>query len=103
MNTTQLNKYAPEARKAFIAAVSAQAARLGITATGNAPAQVQGDVLLVGGQAFPRAFADPRKKLAERVELDGFEPTMEAIAYTTASWPFATWSCTATSTMAIGS
>ena len=53
MNTSQIKDYAPEARKAFIAAVSAQAARLGITAKGNAPAEVQGDVLLVAGQAFP--------------------------------------------------
>ncbi|MHB8762847.1 MAG: BREX-1 system adenine-specific DNA-methyltransferase PglX, partial [Deferrisomatales bacterium] len=82
MNTAQLSKYAPTARRAFIAAVSAQAARLGITAKGSAPAEVQGDVLLVGGQAFPRAFAEPRKKLAERVKAHGFDQTMEAIAYT---------------------
>ena len=82
MNTTQLKTYAPEARKSFIVAVSAQAARLGITAKGIADAQGQGDVLLVGGQAFSRAFAEPRKKLAARVQANGFEPTMEAIAYT---------------------
>ena len=82
MNTSQLKEYAPEARKAFIAAVSAQAARLGITATGDAPAQVQGDVLLVGGQAFPKAVAEPREQLAARVRASGFDRTMEAIAYT---------------------
>ncbi len=82
MNTTQLKNYAPEARKAFIVAVSAQAARLGITAKGNAPAQVQGDVLLVGGQAFPKAIASARKVLLERIQGYGFEATMEAIAYT---------------------
>jgi len=82
MNTSQLSTYAPEARRAFIAAVSAQAARLGITAEGSTSAEVQGDVLLVGGQAFPRTFADPLKKLIERVQADGFETTMEAIAYT---------------------
>ncbi|MFQ5568242.1 MAG: BREX-1 system adenine-specific DNA-methyltransferase PglX [Rhodothermales bacterium] len=82
MNTAQLKTYAPEARRAFIAAVSAQAARLGITATGNAPAEVQGDVLLVGGQAFPRAIASARNKLVERVQAHGFAPAMEAIAYT---------------------
>ncbi|MFC1573193.1 BREX-1 system adenine-specific DNA-methyltransferase PglX, partial [Candidatus Eisenbacteria bacterium] len=82
MNTTQLKTYAPEARKAFIAAVSAQAARLGTTVKGLTDAQVQGDVLLIGGQAFPRALAEPRKKLVERVRTNGFNITIEAIAYT---------------------
>ncbi len=37
MNTSELSKYAPEARRSFIAAVSAQAAKLGITAKGIVP------------------------------------------------------------------
>ena len=64
MNTSQLSKYAPEARTAFIAAVSSQAAKLGITAKGNADAKVEGDVLLVGGQALPKEYAGPRAALA---------------------------------------
>ncbi len=79
METSRLKRYAPEARQAFIAAVSAQAARLGITAQGNASAQVQGDVLLVGGQAFPRAIASARDRLVERVQAHGFDATMDAI------------------------
>jgi hypothetical protein len=82
VNTTQLSSYAPKARRDFIAAVSAQAARLGVTAKGIADAQVQGDVLLVGGQAHPKAVAKPREKLAERVKAHGFDATMEAFAYT---------------------
>jgi type II restriction/modification system DNA methylase subunit YeeA len=82
MKTTQLKKYAPEARKAFIAAVTAQAARYGISAKRIEPAEVQGDVLLVGGQAFPKSAAAPLRKLVERIELQGFDRTMEAIAYT---------------------
>ncbi len=82
MNTTQLKNYAPAARRAFIAAVSAQAARLGITAKGIAPAEVQGDVLLVSGQAFPKALAPVRLRLVTRVQDHGFDATMEAIAYT---------------------
>jgi type II restriction/modification system DNA methylase subunit YeeA len=82
VNTTQLSKYAPEARNAFIGAVSAQAALLGITAMGNAPAEVQGDVLLIGGQAFPASNAPARRDLADRVEAHGFDQTVEAIAYT---------------------
>ena len=82
MNTAPLKDYAPGARTAFIAAVSAQAAQFGITAQGVAPAEVQGDVLLVGGHAFPKAIAEPREQLVARVRADGFAPTLEAIAYT---------------------
>lgn len=82
MNTSQLKTYAPAARRAFIKAVSAQAARLGITATGTQTAQVQGDVLLIGGQAFPRSIGSARQRLVERIRAHGFAPTMEAIAYT---------------------
>ncbi len=82
MNTTQLKTYAPAARRAFMAAVRAQAARLGITAKGAQAAQVQGDVLLIGGQAFPRGMASARTALVDRVKANGFAPTVEAIAYT---------------------
>ena len=82
MNTTQLKSYAPAARRAFIEAASAQAARVGITAAGTATAQIQGDVLLIDGQAHPMAIVEPRNRLAERVRAHGFEQTMEAIAYT---------------------
>ena len=82
MNTAPLKTYAPAARRAFIAAVSAQTARLGITAKGTQTAQVQGDVLLIGGQAFPRGMAPARTALVDRIKAHGFAPTMEAIAYT---------------------
>jgi len=82
MNTTQLKNYAPTARKAFIAAVKAQAAKVGVTAKETATAKVEGDVLLVAGLAFPKAIAPARRKLTDRVHAHGYEPTMEAIAYT---------------------
>ncbi len=82
MNTAQLSKYAPGARRAFIAAVGAQAARHGITAGGSAPAVVNGDVLLISGHAFPRAIAAARSALEVRVKAYGFDATIEAIAYT---------------------
>ena len=82
MDTTQLKNYAPRARNDFIAAVSVQAARLGITASGISDAHVQGDILLVGGQAFPKAMESARRKLVDRVQAHGLWPTMEAIAYT---------------------
>ena len=43
---------------------------------------MKGDVLLVGGQAFPKAIDAARKDLVKRVQAHGFEPTMEAVAYT---------------------
>ena len=82
MKTTQLSSYAPEARRHFIEAVTAQAAKLGISAAGSAPAVVQGDVLVVGGHAFPKASVKAREALLIRVKAHGFHQTMEAIAYT---------------------
>ena len=82
MNTAQLKSYAPSARNGFISAVRAQAARLGISEAGLQPAQVQGDVLLVAGQAFPKAIAKARDDLAKRVQREGFDHTMDAAAYT---------------------
>src|SRR5690606_15235450 len=69
-------------RKSFIEAVRAQAARLGITSKTIENAEVKGDLLLVGGQAFPKSVAGPRAKLVERVKAEGFDETMEAFAYT---------------------
>ncbi|MDG2011126.1 MAG: hypothetical protein P8K76_15265, partial [Candidatus Binatia bacterium] len=82
MNTSELSKYAPEARAAFVAAVTAEAAKLGITAGEIAPAKVQGEVLLVSGHAFPKAAEGPRKLLIDCVEARGFAATIDAIAYT---------------------
>ena len=63
MNTAPLAKYAPEARRDFIAAVTAEAVKLGITEGGVADHSVEGDVLLVEGRAFPRAVAASRAAL----------------------------------------
>jgi len=82
MDHTQLKNYAPDARKAFIEACRSQAARLGITAEGNATPDIQGDVLLVGGSAFPKAVAKGREALVRRVKAQGFDATIDAIAYT---------------------
>lgn len=82
MNTTPLKNYAPQARKDFIAAVTTQAARLGITAKETAPATVEGDVLLVQGQAFPKTVQGGREKLIAQVKADGFSQVMDRIAYT---------------------
>ena len=82
MNTAQLKSYAPEARLAFIDAVTAQATKLGITAAGNEPARVDGDFLIVAGQAFPKSVRSGRDNLIQQVKETGFARVMDAAAYT---------------------
>jgi hypothetical protein len=82
MNRNKLKTYAPEARRDFIQAMTDRAAFYGLTASKTEPAVVRGDVAVIAGRDHPRAIADKRKKLEARVERDGFEQTMEAMAYT---------------------
>ena len=86
MNKANLKSYAPQARKDFIAAVTARANLLGLSEKAGslevAPAQTQGDVTLIGGQAWPANVSGQRDKLIKRIRQDGFAPTMEAVAYT---------------------
>jgi type II restriction/modification system DNA methylase subunit YeeA len=83
MNTANIKKYAPKARNAFIAAVTKQAARYGVTAKGIKPIEQRGDVALIGEQAFPKAVFQPRRALEHVVEQMGFAQAMEQAAY---SW-----------------
>jgi hypothetical protein len=80
LNTFQLSNSASEARHAFIAAVSAKAARFGITAQAVTDAQVQGEVLMVGGQAFLAAIGSARKALIAQVELLAFDEKLRRYA-----------------------
>ena len=82
INTSELKAYAPAARTAFIAAVTSQAGRIGITASGCEPATVEGDVLLIGGTAHPATIATAHADLVKEVEAHGFHQSMEAAAYT---------------------
>ena len=43
---------------------------------------MQGDVAVIGGRAFPKEVAEKRKRLVDRIEREGFEQVMEAMAYT---------------------
>lgn len=83
MNTSNIKKYAPKARNEFIAAVTRQAARYGITANGIEPMELRGDIALIGGKAFPKAIAPARKALESKVQQMGFAQAMEQAAY---SW-----------------
>jgi hypothetical protein len=86
MNKANLKSYAPQARIDFIAAVTARANLLGLSHKAGtleaAPAQTQGDVTVIAGQAWPAKVSGQRDKLIERIRKDGFEHTMEAVAYT---------------------
>ena len=84
MNKANLKSYAPLARKDFIAAVTARANQLGLSVKAGslevAPAQTQGDVTVIAGQAWPSQVNAQRDQLIERVRKDGIEQTMEAVA-----------------------
>ena len=82
MNRNTLEAYAQKARRDFIAAVTGRAAFYGLTAKNIEPIVEQGDVTMIGAQAFPHHVAEPHKRLEERIQQDGFEQVMEATAYT---------------------
>ncbi len=82
MNRNKLKTYAPKARREFIAAVIARAARYGITKSKIEPVTIQGDVALIAGKPFPKAVAEQRRKLEQRIRHRGFEQVMEEAAYT---------------------
>ena len=86
MNKAKLKAYAPQARKDFIAAVTARANQLGLTATKSelavAPATRQGDVTLIEGREWPANVYAQREHLIKRIQREGFEQVVEAVAYT---------------------
>lgn len=83
MNTNNVKKYAPKARKAFIEAMSKQAAKYGITKNKIEPAEQKGDLVLIGDRPFPASVIKPRERLVKRIEQQGFDQVMEHVAY---SW-----------------
>jgi type II restriction/modification system DNA methylase subunit YeeA len=82
MNRTKLKNYAPKARREFIQAVTDRALFYGITPDGIAPISKNGSVAIIQDRAFPKTVIEKRNRLVERIEMFGFEQTMEAIAYT---------------------
>lgn len=83
MNRTGLKNYAPQARRDFIQAMTDRAAFYGITAKKVEPMTVKGDVVVIVGREYPKAIADKRNRLEERIQRDGFNQTIDAVAY---SW-----------------
>ena len=82
MNRSALKKYAPQARLDFIEAVTLRARRLGLDPTLPVSVEQTGDVLLIAGQPFPASVAKQRFELARRIQLQGFNAVVEALAYT---------------------
>ncbi|CAK0769530.1 adenine-specific DNA-methyltransferase [Azospirillaceae bacterium] len=82
MNRSKLKTYAPNARRDFINAVSARAAKVGIGEKKIEPVHVQGEVAIIAGQAHPKRVAEQRAKLEARIGLRGYEQVMEEAAYT---------------------
>jgi len=82
MNRNKLKAYAPQARRDFIKAVTDRAVFYGLTKDKIETITEQGDVAIIAGKPFPRAVAKKRKRLEERIRLEGFEQVMEAMAYT---------------------
>ena len=82
MNKAKLKNYAPAARRDFIRAVTDRAHLLGLSDGHAEPIVVSGDVALIGGRPYPKKVAAQRKGLEARIQREGFDPVMEAVAYT---------------------
>ncbi|MGZ8942004.1 MAG: BREX-1 system adenine-specific DNA-methyltransferase PglX, partial [Methylobacter sp.] len=86
MNKAKLKSYAPQARKDFIAAVTARAHRLGLAENNGqlqiAPAGKSGDLVIIAGQSWPAKISRQRDNLISLIQKHGFAQTMENVAYT---------------------
>ncbi len=86
MNKSKLKTYAPQARKDFIAAVTARANLLGLSEAGGklevAPGERKGDIAIIAGREWPVKLYEQRERLIKHIQTAGFSQTMEAVAYT---------------------
>jgi type II restriction/modification system DNA methylase subunit YeeA len=87
MNTNNLKKYAPQARRDFMAAVSQRLNQFGIHADNKGKLTVStpvisGSVMQIEGLSFDAGLARAREKLFQRAESLGFEQLVEQMAYT---------------------
>jgi hypothetical protein len=83
MNQSLLKSFAPEARNRFRAAMEQRAALLGLSSDKEpVAAQKSGDKIYIGGKAFPAAWEEQRKKLAERIARQGWNAVIDESAYT---------------------
>ena len=86
MNTNNIKKYAPIARRDFIEAVGKRLNQFGVYNKGNAltisEPTVSGSVMQIDGNAFDAGLAPARKRLTMRAEQLGFAALVEQVAYT---------------------
>lgn len=75
MNTAKLKKYAPQARREFITAVSKQLNQLGIYSDKQiSEAKQEGSVLLIEGKTFEPSVKTARERLVKKVQAMGYKP-----------------------------
>lgn len=87
MNTNNIKKYAPKARREFMDAVAKRLNTFGITANKKgelqiAEANLQGSVLQIAGNSFDGKLAEPRKRIVARSQKLGYAQLIEQVAYT---------------------
>jgi len=86
MNKSKLKSYAPQARKDFIAAVTARANLLGLSEAGGklevTIGERKGDIAIIAGREWPVKVYEQRERLIKHIQTVGFSQTMEAVAYT---------------------
>ena len=82
MNTASIKSYAPKARRDFIQAVTEKAHLLGLSEDHVEPVEIKGDIAIIAGRPYPKRIETLRKQLVDRINREGFEMTMRAMAYT---------------------
>ncbi|UNH40847.1 BREX-1 system adenine-specific DNA-methyltransferase PglX (plasmid) [Moellerella wisconsensis] len=83
MNTAKLKKYAPQARRKFITAVSKQLNQLGIYSDKQiSEVKQEGSVLLIEGKTFEPSVKTARERLVKKVQEMGYNQLVEQVAYT---------------------
>jgi type II restriction/modification system DNA methylase subunit YeeA len=82
MNTANIKSYAPKARRDFIQAVTEKAHLLGLSEGHAEPVEIKGDVAIIAGRPYPKRIGALRQQLMDRINRDGFEMAMRAMAYT---------------------
>ncbi|EEJ0950233.1 BREX-1 system adenine-specific DNA-methyltransferase PglX [Salmonella enterica] len=87
MNTSNIKKYAPVARKQFLDAVMQKLTTLGIEADKKGNLQITqatdlGDSVRYGQFSLDKSLASRRERLVKRAEKQGYDVLVEHIAYT---------------------
>jgi type II restriction/modification system DNA methylase subunit YeeA len=86
MNTNNIKKYAPQARREFIDAVGKRLNQFGIYRDGKvlriSEPTFSGSVMQIDGNSFDAGLAQARKRLVIRAEKLGFASLVEHVAYT---------------------